>query len=48
MTVSRQPEPGEAAPPIRATTATGTDFDLADALGRYAVIWFFPRANTPG
>jgi peroxiredoxin len=48
VTVSRQPEPGEAAPPIRATTATGASFDLADSLGGYVVIWFFPRANTPG
>jgi hypothetical protein len=48
VTVKRQPEVGEPAPPIAATTATGDSFDLADALGGYAVIWFFPRANTPG
>jgi peroxiredoxin len=48
VTVKRQPEAGEPAPPIEATTATGDHFNLADALGGYAVIWFFPRANTPG
>ena len=47
MDVNRQPEVGETAPPIEATTATGELFDLADHLGGFAVIWFFPRANTP-
>jgi peroxiredoxin len=44
----RQPEVGEEAPAIHATTATGDTFDLADLLGSYVVIWFFPRAMTPG
>jgi len=48
MDVSKQPEVGEAAPLFKATTATGDVFDLADQLGHYVVIWFFPRANTPG
>ena len=48
MNVSKQPEIGEPAPPIEATTATGDAFDLAEHLGGYVVIWFFPRANTPG
>jgi len=43
-----QPEVGQAAPPIVATTATGERFDLAELLGGYVVIWFFPRAMTPG
>jgi peroxiredoxin len=46
--VNRQPEVGEPAPPIKATTATGEHFDLADHLGSYVVIWFFVRSNTPG
>ena len=46
--MSRQPEVGEPAPPIKAATATGGEFNLAAGLGGYAVIWFFPRANTPG
>jgi peroxiredoxin len=40
--------PGDPAPPIRATTATGDAFDLAQLLGSWVVIWFFPRAMTPG
>ena len=48
MDANRQPEIGEFAPPINATTATGGSFDLHDQLGGYVVIWFFPRANTPG
>lgn len=44
----QQPEVGEAAPPIVATTATGEQLDLADLLGGYVVVWFFPRAMTPG
>jgi peroxiredoxin len=45
---AKLPEIGETAPHIDALTATGDTFDLADHLGGYAVIWFFPRANTPG
>ena len=44
----RKPEVGEAAPAIVATTATGGKFDLADHLGKYVVVYFYPRANTPG
>ena len=43
-----QPEVGEFAPLIHALTATGDTFDLAEMRGGYVVIWFFPRANTPG
>ena len=41
-------EPGQSAPPIRATTATGDLFDLAEHSGEYVVAYFYPRANTPG
>jgi len=44
----KQPEVGEPAPPINGTTAIGEAFDLGDHVGHYVVIWFFPRANTPG
>lgn len=44
----RQPEVGEVAPPIVATTTTGEPFDLAGLRGSYVVVWFFPRAMTPG
>jgi peroxiredoxin len=43
-----QPHTGDPAPPIKATTATGQPFDLAEHLGSYVVVWFFPRAMTPG
>jgi peroxiredoxin len=46
--IATGPRLGDPAPPIDATTATGARFDLAGALGGYAVVWFFPRANTPG
>ena len=48
MDSNRQPGVGGLAPPINATTATGIRFDLGDHRGGYVVIWFFPRANTPG
>ena len=48
MDETRQADVGEPAPPIRAITATDDTFDLADHLGSYVVIWFFPRAMTPG
>ena len=44
----RKPEVGEKAPGISATTATGDHFDLSDHLGSYVVVYFYPRANTPG
>ena len=48
MANSHSPEVGDVAPPIVATTATREQFDLAGLLGGYVVIWFFPRAMTPG
>jgi len=48
MAQSIQLEVGDAAPPIRATTTTGEPFDLAAHLGEYVVVYFYPRANTPG
>ena len=48
MTQYAQPEVGAPAPPIKATTATGEVFDLADHGGEFVVAYFYPRANTPG
>jgi peroxiredoxin Q/BCP len=42
------PEVGQLAPPITATTATGDAFELGDHRGEYVVAYFYPRANTPG
>ena len=48
MARSAQLEVGEAAPPILATTTTGEPFDLSAHRGEYVVVYFYPRANTPG
>ncbi len=42
------PEVGEEAPEISQPTATGESFDLKDHLGQWVVVYFYPRANTPG
>lgn len=42
------PAVGEMAPPIEATTAQGEKFSLAEQAGRWVVVYFYPRANTPG
>jgi peroxiredoxin Q/BCP len=42
------PQIGEAAPPIEAETAGGSHFSLADQAGKWVVVYFYPRANTPG
>ena len=41
-------EVGQVAPPIHATTSNGDLFDLSDRAGAYVVVYFYPRANTPG
>ena len=41
-------EAGQVAPPIHATTSTGDQFELSDHAGAYVVVYFYPRANTPG
>ena len=41
-------KPGDTAPPIRLLTDTGEKFDLADLHGRTVVLFFYPRADTPG
>jgi len=43
-----QPKVGETAPAITATTTTGEPFDLSAHRGEYVVVYFYPRANTPG
>lgn len=39
---------GDKAPPVRLQTDTGEQFDLSSVKGRKAVLFFYPRANTPG
>jgi thioredoxin-dependent peroxiredoxin len=42
------PNEGSAAPPIRLQTDTGETFDLASLRGRNVVLFFYPKADTPG
>jgi peroxiredoxin Q/BCP len=39
---------GDAAPDIRLQTETGDDFQLSELKGRNVVLYFYPRASTPG
>ena len=48
MTQSSLPEVGQTAPPIVATATTGERFDLSEHRGEFVVVYFYPRANTPG
>jgi len=39
---------GAVAPPIEATTDTGGTFRLSDQKGKSVVLYFYPKADTPG
>lgn len=39
---------GDPAPAINATATGDGPFSLADHLGKWVVVYFYPRANTPG
>ena len=39
---------GDKAPDIRLRTDTGEDFKLSDMKGKRVVLYFYPRADTPG
>jgi peroxiredoxin Q/BCP len=41
-------EPGDRAPAFRLPDATGGTCNLADYKGRKLVLFFYPKANTPG
>lgn len=40
--------PGDMAPPVRARSDDGREIDLDELRGRWVVLYFYPRANTPG
>lgn len=44
----KMPEVGQAAPQITAQTTQGQPFDLSAQRGHWVVVYFYPRANTPG
>lgn len=48
MTESRIPAVGEMAPPIAAAVTGDGQFDLSAQRGTWVVVYFYPRANTPG
>lgn len=39
---------GDPAPPIRLQTDTGENFDLEQLRGKNVVLFFYPKADTPG
>jgi peroxiredoxin Q/BCP len=39
---------GDPAPAINATATGDGEFLLAEHLGTWVVVYFYPRANTPG
>ena len=42
------PEVGQTAPAIEAMITGDGRFSLDEQRGRWVVVYFFPRANTPG
>ncbi len=41
-------EPGDLAPDFEVTDHTGRTVRLADHRGRGVLLWFYPKADTPG
>jgi peroxiredoxin Q/BCP len=41
-------KPGDQAPEIKLQTDTGEPFQLSKLKGQKVVLYFFPRADTPG
>ena len=41
-------KPGDQAPDFAAQDAFGREVRLRDFRGKNVVLWFFPKANTPG
>ena len=49
--MSRMPktlEPGDKAPAIQAVTDEAEPFTLASLAGKQVVLYFYPKADTPG
>mgnify|MGYP001459824095 CR=1 FL=1 len=40
--------PGDLAPAFAVPSHFGTELRLADLAGKYVVLWFYPKADTPG
>ena len=41
-------EAGQTVPPLQGILAAGSRIDLADFRGRWLVVYFYPKDNTPG
>lgn len=41
-------EAGQMAPPVELRTSEGEEFSLRSLEGRAVVLFFFPKASTPG
>ena len=41
-------KPGDAAPGLKLKTDEGADFDLQSRKGQWTVLYFYPKADTPG
>ena len=46
--MAEMPEVGSRAPQFRLRSAAGDTVDLDDYRGRAVVLFFFPKASTPG
>lgn len=42
------PRAGDKAPDFEVITHTGERARLSDYAGKYLLLWFYPRADTPG
>ncbi len=42
------PKVGDEAPAFQATSDDGTTISLSDFRGKHLILYFFPKANTPG
>ena len=40
--------PGDAAPDFELQDHSGNQVRLSDLRGRYVLLWFYPKADTPG
>ncbi|MCC6742287.1 MAG: redoxin domain-containing protein [Acidobacteria bacterium] len=40
--------PGQSAPAFTVESHDGNTVSLADCAGKYVLLWFYPKADTPG
>ena len=48
MPVMPMLEPGAKAPDFEVPAHTGETVRLRDLAGKYVLLWFYPKADTPG